>query len=66
MIVTSLIKGLAKTLTHQKAPNTRISDCLECHTSTLQEGTLNENGQYPVYGASGIAGFLDRDIQLMT
>ena len=55
----SLIKGLAKTLTHQKAPNTRISDCLECHTSTLQEGTLNENGQYPVYGASGIAGFLD-------
>ena len=59
MIVTSLIKGLAKTLTNQGEPNTRISDCLECHTSTLQEGTLNENGLYPVYGASGIAGFLD-------
>ena len=57
--IKSLIKGLAKTLTHQKEPNVRISDCLECHTSTLQEGTLNENGQYPVYGASGIAGFLD-------
>ncbi|MDE6649768.1 MAG: restriction endonuclease subunit S [Muribaculaceae bacterium] len=32
---------------------------MECHTSTLQEGSLNEKGQYPVYGASGIAGFLD-------
>ena len=32
---------------------------MECHTSTLQEGVLNTNGKYPVYGASGIAGFLD-------
>ena len=55
----SLIKGLAKILTHHGEPNVRISNCLECHTSTLQEGALNENGQYPVYGASGIAGFLD-------
>jgi len=55
----SLIKGLAKALTHQSEPNTRISDCLECHTSTLQEGALNPNDKYPVYGASGIAGFLD-------
>ena len=55
----SLIKGLSKTLTNQGEPNTRISDCLECHTSTLQEGTLNENGLYPVYGASGSAGFLN-------
>ena len=46
-------------MTNQGEPNTRISDCLECHTSTLQEGTLNENGLYPVYGASGIAGFLN-------
>ena len=55
----SLIKGLAKTLTHHEEPNVQISDCMECHTSTLQEGSLNEKGQYPVYGASGIAGFLD-------
>lgn len=46
-------------LTHQCEPNTRISDCLECSTSTLQEGALNQNDKYPVYGASGIAGFLD-------
>ena len=55
----SLIKGLAKTLTNQGEPNTRISNCLDCHTSTLQEGSLNKKSLYPVYGASGIAGFLD-------
>ena len=55
----SLIKGLAKTFTHHGEPNSRISDCLECHTSTLQEGALNEDGKYPVYGASGVVGFLD-------
>ena len=55
----SLIKGLAKTFTNKGKPNTRIADCLECHTSMLQEGSLNKNGKYPVYGASGIAGFLD-------
>lgn len=56
---TSLIKGLAKELTQQGEPNTRISDCLECHTSTLQESNLQESGKYPVYGASGVAGHLD-------
>ena len=55
----SLIKGLAKTFTHHGEPNSRISDCLECHTSTLQEGALNEDGKYLVYGASGVVGFLD-------
>lgn len=56
---TSLIKGLAKKLTRQREPNTRISDCLKCHSTTLQEVELKDNGQYPVYGASGVAGFLD-------
>ena len=32
---------------------------MTCHTSTLQEGALNQSGKYPVYGANGIAGFLD-------
>ena len=58
-VLSYLIKGLAKILTHLGEPNTRISDCLECHTSTLQEGSLNESGRFPVYGASGIAGYLD-------
>ncbi len=55
----SLIKGLAKTLTQQKQPNTRICDCLDCHTSTLQESMLEDSGKFPVYGASGIVGYLD-------
>ncbi len=55
----SLIKGLARTLTQQKEPNTRISECLECHTSTLQESVLKDSGKYPAHGASGIAGYLD-------
>lgn len=46
-------------MTQQGEPNTRISDCLECHTSSLQEGALNDKGKYPVYGASGIAGYLE-------
>lgn len=46
-------------MTNQGEPNTRISNCLDCHTSTLQEGSLNKKSLYPVYGASGIAGFLD-------
>ena len=46
-------------LTIQGEPNTRISDCLECHTSTLQESNLQESGKYPVYGASGVTGHLD-------
>lgn len=57
--MSALVKGLAKKLTQQGEPNTRISDCLECHTSTLQEGNLQESGKYPVYGASGVAGHLD-------
>ena len=57
--MSALIKGLAKKLTQQGEPNTHISDCSECHTSTLQESNLYVSGKYPVYGASGIAGHLD-------
>ena len=55
----SLIKGLTQTLMFQREPNTRISECLEYHTSTLQECELNESGKYPVYGASGVSGYLE-------
>ncbi len=37
----------------------RLSDCLECHSSTLQESEVSENGAYPVYGATGISGYKD-------
>ena len=54
----SLMGGIIKRLTTQ-SPNTRIADCLECHSSTLQENQVNANGCYPVYGANGICGYTD-------
>lgn len=40
-------------------PNVRISECLECTSSTLQESDVSEIGTYPVYGANGIIGYFD-------
>ncbi|RJV53204.1 type I restriction endonuclease subunit S [Bacteroides sp. AF18-33] len=37
----------------------RLSECLECSSSTLQESDVCENGTYPVYGANGIVGYID-------
>jgi type I restriction enzyme S subunit len=54
----SLISGIIERLTAQY-PNVRIADCLECHSSTLQENQLNETGGYRVYGANGICGYTD-------
>jgi type I restriction enzyme S subunit len=54
----SLISGIIERLTAQ-SPNTRIADCLECHSSILQEKQLNDTGGYRVYGANGICGYTD-------
>lgn len=54
----SLIKGIIDRLTAQ-SPNVRIVDCLECHSSTLQENQLNEVGKCRVYGANGVCGYID-------
>ncbi|RXE69973.1 type I restriction endonuclease subunit S [Muribaculaceae bacterium Isolate-001 (NCI)] len=40
-------------------PNIRMSECLECTSSTLQESDVSEVGTYPVYGANGIVGYLN-------
>ena len=55
----SLIKGLAQNIARCNKPNIRLSECLECSSSTLQESVVCENGKYPVYGANGIVGYLD-------
>ena len=55
----SLIKGIAQNIVLRNKPNVRISQCLECSSSTLQESDVLEYGTYPVYGANGIVGFLD-------
>ncbi len=54
----SLIVGLAQQLT-VSGTITTIADCLECHSSTLQENNVAANGKYPVYGANGIVGYTD-------
>ena len=55
----SLIKGIAHKVSKQGKPNARLSDCLLCTSSTLQECDVAETGAYPVYGANGIVGYLD-------
>ena len=55
----SLIKGIAQNIACNNKPNVRLSDCLKCSSSTLQESDVNEQGIYPVYGANGIVGYLD-------
>ena len=55
----SLIKGITQNITLHNKPNVRISECIECTSSTLQESDALRSGTYPVYGANGIVGYLD-------
>ena len=55
----SLIKGIAQKIVRNNMPNVRLTECLECKSSTLQEREVCEQGTYPVYGANGIVGYLD-------
>ena len=55
----SLIKGVAQNVARNNKPHIRLSECLECSSSTLQESDVCKNGTYPVYGANGIVGYLD-------
>ena len=56
----SLIKGIAQNIVRNNKPNVCLSECLECKSSTLQECDVYEQGTYPVYGANGIVGYLDK------
>ena len=55
--VQSSIKGLIVALTTKGKPNIAISQCLECHSSTLQESEVLPNGLYKVFGANGLIGY---------
>ena len=55
----SIMSGIAEALT-ANTPNTKIADCLVCHSSTLQENQVSSSGKYRVYGASGVCGFTDQ------
>ena len=55
----SLIKGITQKIVRSNKLNVRLTECLECKSSTLQESEVCEQGTYPVYGANGIVGYLD-------
>ena len=54
----SLIKAMAGKLTCE-GERVRIADLVDCHSSTMQENDITNNGPYPVYGATGICGYTD-------
>ena len=55
----SPIKGITILLTTKGKPNTTIAQCLECHSSTLQESEVSHSGLYKVFGANGLLGYTD-------
>ena len=55
----SLIKALAHEIIGKNAPNTMLSECVCCTSSTLKESDLSDAGAVPAYGAAGISGFID-------
>ena len=59
MNLRSLIRGIAQNIAYSNKSNVRLSECLVCSSSTLQESDVCEHGAYPVYGANGIVGYLD-------
>ena len=52
----SIIKGLAGELTCE-GEKVRLADLVDCHSSTMQENNITNDGPYPVYGATGICGY---------
>lgn len=55
----SLIKALAYETIGKYTPNTMLSECVRCSSSTLKESDLAEEGSVPAYGAAGISGFTE-------
>ena len=54
----SLIKAIAGELTCE-GEKVRLADLVDCHSSTMQENDITNDGPYPVYGATGICGYTD-------
>ena len=55
----SLIKALVYDTIGKYTPNTLLSECVRCSSSTLKESDLTVEGAVPAYGAAGISGFTD-------
>ena len=55
----SLIKALSFEIIGKKRPNTTLTECVNCSSSTLKESDLSTESVVPTYGASGISGYSD-------
>ena len=54
----SLIKGITHYILKGKEADVKLKDCVACHSSSLTESEFERNnGQYPVYGATGIIAY---------
>lgn len=52
-----LMIALCKSMTI--GPDATLAEVCECRTSTIKESVLLPTGKYPVYGATGLVGYLD-------
>ena len=52
-----LMIALCKSMTI--GPDATLAEVCECQTSTIKESVLSSSGKYPVYGATGLVGYLD-------
>lgn len=54
----TLSKALCQAVIQANKPNVKLKDCVTCYSSSLTEAeVLRTNGNYPVYGATGIIGY---------
>lgn len=58
----SLIRALALKLTSRLNETRPLSDLVQYTSSTLKESDAQEGGDVPVYGASGVCGYVDSPI----
>ena len=59
----SLIKALAQTLTSKAEGHKPLMSLVDCSTSTLKESDTSVEGEVPVYGASGVCGFVEEPMK---
>ena len=59
----SLIRALAQTLTNKAEEHEPLMSLVNCYTSTLKESDTSVEGEVPVYGASGICGFVEEPME---
>ena len=52
-------RALATAIIGANRPNAQIVNVVDCSSSSLKEGDLDETGTVPTYGAAGLSGYTD-------